>query len=222
MKKLSNRLLTAFALSACAMAANAYTEDFQPTGAGGAVATGSEANFTTFVGGVGSRFPNTGATFYGYGNGSEKLNDEATNQFVRLNSDGDFGFDQLYITLSLSAGYYDFSFDFRSSAASALSFNLTQTSPSAGSLFSSVLGSSVGDPTENQLTGWATYSSPTGIHLSGGTYKLAWKDGLKDTFSTDIDNINVSVSAVPEPETYAMMLAGLAAVGFMALRRKLS
>ena len=31
---------------------------------------------------------------------------------------------------------------------------------------------------------------------------------------------NVSVTAVPEPETYAMMLAGLGAIGFMARRRQ--
>lgn len=36
-----------------------------------------------------------------------------------------------------------------------------------------------------------------------------------------IDNLNVALtSAVPEPETYAMLLCGLAAVGFVAKRRK--
>ena len=41
--------------------------------------------------------------------------------------------------------------------------------------------------------------------------------GVRNGF-THLDN--VSVTAVPEPETYAMMLAGLGAVGFMARRRK--
>jgi len=31
---------------------------------------------------------------------------------------------------------------------------------------------------------------------------------------------NVSVAAVPEPETYALMLAGLGLLGFMARRKK--
>ena len=35
-----------------------------------------------------------------------------------------------------------------------------------------------------------------------------------------VDNINLDPSAVPEPETYAMMLAGLGLLGFVARRRK--
>lgn len=35
-----------------------------------------------------------------------------------------------------------------------------------------------------------------------------------------IDNLTLSVTAVPEPSTYALLLAGLATVGFVARRRK--
>lgn len=35
-----------------------------------------------------------------------------------------------------------------------------------------------------------------------------------------IDNVTLSVTAVPEPSTYALLLAGLATVGFVARRRK--
>ncbi|NZD44412.1 PEP-CTERM sorting domain-containing protein [Sphaerotilus sulfidivorans] len=36
----------------------------------------------------------------------------------------------------------------------------------------------------------------------------------------NIDNVSVA-AAVPEPETYAMMLAGLGALGMMSRRRRL-
>ncbi|MEY2653839.1 MAG: hypothetical protein RLZZ524_867, partial [Pseudomonadota bacterium] len=45
------------------------------------------------------------------------------------------------------------------------------------------------------------------------------------SFSTDatqtalIDSVSIT-TAVPEPETYAMMLAGLGAIGFLSRRRK--
>jgi hypothetical protein len=42
-------------------------------------------------------------------------------------------------------------------------------------------------------------------------------------FSSNDGNIafdNISITAVPEPQTYAMLLAGLAALGFMARRRR--
>ena len=35
-----------------------------------------------------------------------------------------------------------------------------------------------------------------------------------------LDNVTLSVTAVPEPGTWAMMLAGMAAVGSVAARRR--
>lgn len=43
--------------------------------------------------------------------------------------------------------------------------------------------------------------------------------GRDDSFGTSLDNVSLT-TAVPEPETYAMLLAGLGLVGFAARRRK--
>lgn len=49
------------------------------------------------------------------------------------------------------------------------------------------------------------------------TYKPGYMYGFTD-FDVAVDNI--SVSAVPEPGTYAMLVAGLGLIGFVARRRK--
>ncbi len=68
----------------------------------------------------------------------------------------------------------------------------------------------------------------------GGSASLSWADGatlwvrwadLNDVGNDHglaIDNLNFSVTAaaVPEPQSYALLLAGLACVGFVARRRK--
>jgi hypothetical protein len=41
-----------------------------------------------------------------------------------------------------------------------------------------------------------------------------------EIFSQDSIKIRDGVPPIPEPETYALMLAGLGVVGFMARRRK--
>jgi Protein of unknown function (DUF642)/PEP-CTERM motif len=46
--------------------------------------------------------------------------------------------------------------------------------------------------------------------------------GISDSYGGSLDNVTLTklTSPVPEPETYAMMLAGLAGLGFMARRKK--
>ena len=55
---------------------------------------------------------------------------------------------------------------------------------------------------------------------SNGSYGISYLNVGGDNVGALLDN--VSVSAVPEPETYAMLLAGLGLMGFIARRRKTS
>lgn len=81
--------------------------------------------------------------------------------------------------------------------------------------FNTALGTS-GEPMTSWGTGWhaASYTFTT---QASHSYHLYFA-GTGSTFGVD----GVSVTAVPEPESYAMMLAGLGALGFMARRRQQS
>ena len=59
-------------------------------------------------------------------------------------------------------------------------------------------------------------------YTKGGlfTYVLAFNDGAKVDADYDDHVVGLTLAPVPEPGTYAMMLAGLAGLGFIARRRK--
>ena len=81
------------------------------------------------------------------------------------------------------------------------------------------VGAKVGGATVSQ-----TFSLSGGNRFSNYTFSnftnlvsASWQEGLFRTYQ--VDNVAASVSAVPEPGTCAMLLAGLGLLGFMRRRR---
>lgn len=70
--------------------------------------------------------------------------------------------------------------------------------------------------------GWAAESFGA-LNVGAGVHTLTFT-GLNPKNESDttgfIDNVSVIAAPVPEPETYAMMLAGLGLLGFVSRRRK--
>lgn len=66
---------------------------------------------------------------------------------------------------------------------------------------------------------WIPMSATTGS-LAAGIHTVTFNFTAPDGVGNDLGLDSLSVTAVPEPESYALMLAGLAAVGFLARRRK--
>jgi hypothetical protein len=71
-----------------------------------------------------------------------------------------------------------------------------------------------------------TFTSVLGLNVDGGiSLQLVSSTGgaLGSLATTTFDNVSIEVMRpVPEPGTYALMLAGLAGVGFLARRRRTS
>ena len=64
-------------------------------------------------------------------------------------------------------------------------------------------------------------NTPRAFSFSGGTFNLIVQDVSLTPGATPVASTGfINVTTVPEPETYALFLAGLGAVGFMARRRK--
>jgi len=82
-------------------------------------------------------------------------------------------------------------------------------------------GQNLGDFTSYAVLGSFAGSVFTPFTL-GGAYDLilGFNDGLRVDSDYDDMVVGLKVVAIPEPETYALLMAGLGAVGFVARRRR--
>ena len=65
------------------------------------------------------------------------------------------------------------------------------------------------------------FDVPVGLLTGSDTVSLVYATpGVGEGFAINYSELDVRVAAIPEPETYAMLLAGLGLLGFAARRRK--
>ena len=68
------------------------------------------------------------------------------------------------------------------------------------------------------VNNWQQYSAL--VNFDGNAALTFGAIGVSDSYGGSLDKVSFTTSPVPEPETYALMLAGLGALGVVARRRK--
>lgn len=111
-------------------------------------------------------------------------------------------------TVQIGAGNLPFSFKDNNDNTAA---------PNGGNNSNGVHGSYVIFGTRNQQGAWTPLTS---VGNKSFDLVIGWNDGAKVDADYDDHVLGLTLAPVPEPGSYAMMLAGLAAMGFIARRRK--
>ncbi len=125
--------------------------------------------------------------------------------------------DLLESSLALSAGGLVFdTYAFTLSAASTVASSITSIGTLAPATYS--LWNADNTPT---AFSWNFGGAPTvhTVNLAAGSYYYSVFANATGAAAYSI-NSAATVTAVPEPETYALLLAGLGVIGFVAKRRK--
>jgi hypothetical protein len=113
------------------------------------------------------------------------------------------------------AGPFFMEYDFMLSGAS----NLTATFASSGIVGSVGLYMADDTPVWSWGVGGAAFSASSTFTLNAGSYYYA-VTGMGKPGSYNLSSAAVAAVPVPEPETYAMLAAGLGMIGFVAARRR--
>jgi hypothetical protein len=130
--------------------------------------------------------------------------------FVELDVDRNSWISQ---TIATATGqWYQLDFDVSNRSGVAVASNGLDWS--FGSAGGSALIASLNNSGDNQ---WMHFSSK--VQATGSSLTLKFiATGNSDSLGSSLDNVRVS--AVPEPDSVMLMLAGLGAMGFVARRRK--
>ena len=129
--------------------------------------------------------------------------------FVELDTTANSSISQ---TVSTVAGqWYALSFNYSNRADTAVDTNGLSWS------FGGSAGTAAALPAVSGDHSWTTFN--TLVQATGSSTMLNFAAlGNSDGYGTSLDKVSLT-AAVPEPQTYALMLAGLIAVGFVSRRR---